>query len=132
MTPDTIQKLKDAFSIDATVEEACVYAKISKQTFYNWKEAHQDLFDELDALRLTPVLAMRQSAVTLGTASYSSAMDYLSRKRPEEFGNRSKVEHAGKIDMQGGYQTEAQKKVAIEYEQKLKEAITLEAKAKQP
>lgn len=123
MTPEVVKKLRDAFSIDATVEEACLYAGISKQTFYNWKEENGDLFDEMEALRLTPTLAMRQAAVKLGIQSYSTSMDYLTRKRPDEFGNRSKVEHAGTIVAAAVPMTEAVRKVAVEYEEKLRQAI---------
>ena len=123
MTPDTVQKLKDAFSIDATIEEACLYARISKQTFYNWKDDNADLFDEMEALRLTPTLAMRQAAVKLGTGSYSTSMDYLTRKRPDEFGNRIKTEHSGKIETDGVPLSPAARAVATEYEEKLRQAI---------
>jgi hypothetical protein len=34
-TADVVKKLEEAFSIDATVEEACFYANISRQTYYN-------------------------------------------------------------------------------------------------
>ena len=128
MTPDTLQKLKDAFSIDATVEEACHYAKISVPTFYNWKKENDDLFKEMEAFRLTPVLTMRKSAVEKGSDSYHTAMDYLSRKRPEEFGNRTKVEHAGKIETSMTPASEEQRKIASEYEERLRQSIVEKGK----
>src|SRR4051812_649926 len=33
-TEDTIQKLEEAFKIDATVREACAYAGIAESTYY--------------------------------------------------------------------------------------------------
>lgn len=41
----TVKKLEEAFLIGATVEEACFYADISKQTYYNWSKENPELFD---------------------------------------------------------------------------------------
>mgnify|MGYP001588212669 CR=1 FL=1 len=123
VTPEVVRKLEQAFSIDATITEACSYAGISRDTFYRWKDENPELYDKMESLRETPVLAMRQAAVQLGKATYTTSMDYLTRKRPDEFGNRSKVEHAGVVVTSPVPMTEAVRKVATEYEEKLRQAI---------
>jgi hypothetical protein len=39
------QKLIDHFKEGGSVEEFCLDNNISKQTFYNWCEVHEDFFD---------------------------------------------------------------------------------------
>jgi hypothetical protein len=34
-TDEVVKKLEESFAIDATVEEACFYANISRQSYYN-------------------------------------------------------------------------------------------------
>src|SRR3990167_7475227 len=88
LTEETIKKLEEAFAIDCSIEEACFYANISHQTYYNWIKADLKLAERFEALRQKPVLLARQTAVKKLTESYSNAMDYLSRKRKEEFSSR--------------------------------------------
>jgi hypothetical protein len=91
-TDEVVKKLEESFSIDATVEEACFYADISRQTYYNNVKDGSALFDRFKALRERPVLLARQTAVSKITESYGNAMDYLKRKRKSEFGDESRVE----------------------------------------
>ena len=89
LTPDAIQKLKQVFSFDASVEEICCYLEISIQTFYNWKKKNVKLFEELLLLRERPVLAIRQKVVEHAKESYNNGMDYLTRKKKIEFGGNA-------------------------------------------
>jgi predicted DNA-binding protein YlxM (UPF0122 family) len=91
-TDEVVKKLEESFSIDATVEEACFYADISRQSYYNNVKEGTALFDRFKALRERPVLLARQTAVSKITESYANAMDYLKRKRKTEFGDESRVE----------------------------------------
>src|SRR3990167_1785615 len=38
LTDATIQKLKESFALGSSIEEACFYAEIANQTYYNWIE----------------------------------------------------------------------------------------------
>jgi len=86
---NAIQKLKQVFSFDASVEEVCCYLEISIQTFYNWKKKNPKLFEELSLLRERPVLAIRQKVVEHAKGSYNNGMDYLTRKKKVEFGGNA-------------------------------------------
>lgn len=123
MTPERIQKLEAAFIIDATVAEACFYAGISESTYYNWMERNPDLLERLTALRNTPVLKARESVVaSLGDPAH--AFRYLERKRPDEFGSRSKLELSGEVKTDSPERdSPAVKAVVAEFEGKLKQAI---------
>lgn len=86
MTEEKVKKLEEVFAIDGTVQEACFYADISKQTYYNWLEKRPELVDRFEALRERPVLKARQTVVkSLDDPEY--AFKYLEKKRKNEFGN---------------------------------------------
>lgn len=125
---EIIHKLEEAFSIDASIGEACFYAGIAVQTYYNWIKNDPKLLERLNELRNKPVLLARQRIVKGVNESYSNAMDYLSRKRPQEFGNKQKLEVEAKVLTMDVTQNEAAQKLADEYEEKLKEAIAQERK----
>ena len=92
LTPETVNKLKEAFAIDASVEEACFYAEITRQTYYNWVDENPVLKEEFDRLREKPVLKARQTIVkNLENPEY--ALKYLERKRKSEWALR--YEHTG-------------------------------------
>ena len=60
---EKVKKLEEAFALDCTVEEACFYADISKQTYYDWIDKRQELADRFKALRNRPVLMARQEVI---------------------------------------------------------------------
>jgi hypothetical protein len=88
----TIQKLEAAFALDATVDEACYYADISRTSYYEWIKAHPELFDKFERLRNKPVLAARQSVVKGIAKDPNLALKYLERKRNKEFNTKQIVE----------------------------------------
>ena len=51
MTPMVRKKMEEATALDATVEEVCFYAGISKDTYYKWIKKDKKLSDDLTALR---------------------------------------------------------------------------------
>jgi len=93
----TVKKLEEVFAIDGSVEEACYYANITRQTYYNWIKDNPKLKEEFDRLRNRPVLKARQE-VMKGLNCYSNAMDYLKRKKIKEFGDRLVVDNNIKIN----------------------------------
>jgi len=89
-TPETVNKLEQAFAIDASIEEACFYAGITKQCFYLWKKKHIKLFDSFEALRNKPILAARLTIVN-NIDTLAGAQWYIERKRKKEFSLRSEL-----------------------------------------
>lgn len=90
LTPEVVQKLEDVFSLDGTVEEACFYANVSRQTYYNWIDEFPELVERFDTLRQKPYLKARQTIVqSLGKES--GAQWYLERKKKKEFAQRTEV-----------------------------------------
>jgi len=91
----TVKKLEEVFAIDGSVEEACYYANISRQTYYDWIKRDPKLKVKFDRLRNRPVLKARKEVVK-GLNCYSNAMDYLKRKKKLEFGDNIDVSTLGK------------------------------------
>ena len=90
-TPEVLEKLRQAFAIDATIDEACFYAGIDQSTYHIWKKKEPKQFEQLEALRNTPILAARQTIATGIKSDPQLALKYLERKRKAEFSTRAEV-----------------------------------------
>lgn len=90
LTKTVVKKLEEAFVLGASIEEACFYADITKQTYYNWKDENEELFDRFMALRLSPVLKARKALVEGLENNPNLALRYLERKRRDEFSKYAK------------------------------------------
>lgn len=97
MTPDTLAKLEMAFSIDATVGEACSSANISPDAFYDYLKKNPKFSDRIADLREQPVLKARNTVVAKLGESYANSMDYLKRKKRLEFGDNIDHRIAGNL-----------------------------------
>lgn len=88
----TVKKLGEAFAMDCTVTEVCLFAGISRQTYYTWIKDDPELSDRFEQLRDYPVLKARKTVVD-SLDQPENAHWYLSRKRRGEFATRE--EHTG-------------------------------------
>lgn len=95
-TKEVQGKLEYAFSIGATIREACLYADISVQTFYNWQEKMPKVFEHFEDLRETPIFIARESVVKGIKRDPKLALDFLGRKAKKEFGNNVDITTDGK------------------------------------
>lgn len=91
ITEGVIAKLENVFAIDGSVEEACSYAEISRDAFYDYLKKNKEFSDKIEQLRQKPILKARQTAVQKLGESYQNAMDYLKRKRKREFGDTTDI-----------------------------------------
>lgn len=95
LTPETVTKLEEVFALDGTVEEACFYAEISRNAYYEWIKANPALNDRFEALRQRPFLKARQTIVK-ALDNPHDAQWYLTRKKRKEFGENVDVTSGGK------------------------------------
>lgn len=87
VTPEVISKLEKAFAMGSSVTEACFYADISRQVFYQYLNSHPDFKDRVKRLQSNPVLRARNVIMTaLSDGDVGIARWYLERKRRVEFG----------------------------------------------
>jgi predicted DNA-binding protein YlxM (UPF0122 family) len=93
LTDENIVKLRELAELDASIAEMAYYCNVTKQTIFNWFERNPDLFDEIERLREKPILTIRRTVIEKANESYSNAVDYLKRKRKDEFGDSSTTKH---------------------------------------
>jgi len=93
----TIQKLEQAFSLDCSIPEACLYAWICKQSYYNLLKARPELVDRFEALRNRPVLIARETVVKACQRNPEIALKYLERKRRNEFSTKTEVDNRTEV-----------------------------------
>lgn len=91
MTPEVIAKLEEAFAWGCTDREACLWAEIAEPTLYLYQEKHPEFIDRKNSLKETPILLARKSVVTRLKQDSRLSMDYLSRKKKDEFSQRSEI-----------------------------------------
>jgi len=97
MTQATVQKLEYAFVYDSTVEEACLYAGISRNTYYNFCKQYPEFLDRIKALRHAATFVIRKRVVIAATQDANIGLKYLERKLPLEFGLRGYIYHSGSL-----------------------------------
>lgn len=94
MTPETIAKLEQAWSIGCSDLEACVFADIGKTTLYNYQNTHPEFVERKEILKERLVLKARTViADALNNKDENTAKWYLERKKRQEFSTR--IENTG-------------------------------------
>jgi hypothetical protein len=91
MTEKVIAKLEEAFAWGCSDVEACLWANIAPATLYNYQEKNPQFLERKNHLKETPIMLARKSVITQMKSDGKLAMDYLARKKKEEFASRSEV-----------------------------------------
>jgi len=90
MTPETIDKLRQAFMMGCSDREACVYANIANQTLYNYQLGNPEFLEQKMTFKAYPLIKARKTIFdNLGDTK--TAQWYLERKCRKEFGLRAVV-----------------------------------------
>lgn len=95
LTPEAIKKLEEVFAIDGSIAEACFYADISQQTYFNFVKRFPRYVERFNALRERPYLKARQTIVK-ALDDPNHAFRYMERKKKKEFGNTVDLTTNGK------------------------------------
>lgn len=90
MTPEVLIKLEGAFAIDANATEACLFAGISQETFYNYLEKHPEFRERMEQLKVRPILKARKAIVD-DLGNVDTARWFVEKKLPKEFGSSTNV-----------------------------------------
>lgn len=96
ITEKVLSKLEQGFSYDYTDEEACFYAGISPEALYAYQLKNPEFTKRKFMLKSMPVLAAKQTVAKQARKSYGNSIDYLKRKRKNEFGDALDLTSAGK------------------------------------
>lgn len=96
MTDIVVKKLEEAFAMGCDVSEACLFADISRKTYYEWINKNEELGNRFEALRENPFLIARKSVVTGLEKDHNLAYKYIREKKAHEFngseGTDNKIE----------------------------------------
>jgi hypothetical protein len=85
-SPEIVAKLESAFGVGASVSEACFFADINRNTYYEWIRENPDLGDRFERLKQQPVLLARNTVVAAIKNNPELAFKFLRSKRSKEFG----------------------------------------------
>ena len=89
MTPETVKKLEEAFSLGCSDVEACLFADITKQTLYNYQDKNPEFVDRKAMLKENPVLLARTTVVRDLKNDSDLALKFLERKCKNEFSTKT-------------------------------------------
>lgn len=82
-----VSLLKAAFANAFTVDQACAYAEISKETYYNWLEKRPELVDQMERARHQVGFKAKQVVVgAVNKGDVETAKWWLKNKHSDEFG----------------------------------------------
>ena len=89
-TPEVDSKLQSAFANAFTVDEACDYAGISKETYYNWTEQIVGFLDRMDRAKRTPGMKSKKNVVNaINDGDLETSKWWLKNKHSAEFGGNN-------------------------------------------
>lgn len=92
VTPETLAKLEQAFSLGCSDLEACIHADIAKSTLYDYQGRHPEFAERKEMLKQKLVLKARTVvANALEKEDENTAKWYLERKARDEFAAKQEV-----------------------------------------
>ena len=92
MTDETVKKLKEGFSQGFSVDNACIWADISKQTFYDYCKKNPNFLDYCRSLQKKPLIkSILVINKALNDGDVSTAKWYAERKAKDEFSLRQEL-----------------------------------------
>lgn len=95
----TVKTIEEALALDCSIEEVCLMANISRQTYYNWINSFPELKERFDILRATPFLKARKT-INDSLANPQYAFEYMKRKKKGEFSERQELSGVDGKDLQ--------------------------------
>jgi len=91
MTEQVIAKLEEAFAWGCSDVEACLWANVATDTLYLYQRKNPAFIKRKAELKERPILLARKSVVSSLPKDPKLAMDFLSRRKKEEFSQRSEL-----------------------------------------
>jgi len=96
--PEVVKLITDALSLGTTVADACEYANINPDTYYEWLKRHPDFSDAVKrafaAATVSLVGRIRREA---DEGAWQAAAWLLERRLPDRYGRRV-IQHEGSAD----------------------------------
>lgn len=90
---ELVSKLEYAFALGCSVTEACLYAGISRETYYKWCKEDLTLSDRMEELKETPILIARDTVIKGIRNDPDLALKFLERRKKDEFSTKQEHDH---------------------------------------
>ena len=106
VTSDVVKKLEDGFLLGLNVVECCLYANITKATFYNYANENEGFLDRMKQLQENiKMRAKLNLANDIKQGDVDTSKWYLEKKKKKEFSVRSEHEVTGEVTQNINYNT---------------------------
>lgn len=94
LTNDVVKKLEEAFKYDFTIDEACYYAGISRESYYNYCEKDKTFLTKMDAAKAFVAMAAKKNVARAITDenSIENSWKYLQKRQPDLYSEKQKIE----------------------------------------
>lgn len=90
MTPETINKLKEGFAQGFSVRNACIWADISQDTYFNYCKKNSRFSEQCKTLQQKPLIkSILVINKALNDGDVNTAKWYAERKAKDEFSTRT-------------------------------------------
>ena len=121
ITPETLNKLEEAFMHLFNDEEACLYANIGTTTLYSYQKQNPLFTERKCTLRLTPNLHAKRELVSKIQNNLDQARWWAKNNKTmqEDFGEMQEVKYSRTIAQKPEFENEVDK-LTYEYNEKLR------------
>lgn len=124
MTPETIQKLEQAFLIGATDREACLVADIGMATLYEYCQDNPSFSDRKEYLKDMPKYKARLNVSdAINKGDKNTSQWYLERKVKDEFSQRTETTGKDGKDLAVVINNPEAVEIAKRYEDEIKKGL---------
>lgn len=98
MTDSTLAKLKEGFAQGFSVRNACIWADISQDTYFDYCKKHPSFSDQCKTLQQKPLIkSILVINKALNEGDVSTAKWYAERKAKDEFSLKTETELSGEV-----------------------------------
>lgn len=101
MTNETLLKLKEAYLMSCSDEEACYFANIATSTLYRYQEMFPRFLDVKNRWKEAPTTKARAKivkAIEKDDDNTTDAWKWIQAKKRSEFGQHQSISVSGQID----------------------------------
>ena len=91
-TPEIVNRLTEGLLMGLTIDQACIYAGIHRDTYYDWCNRIKGFKEKMERAALNPFLKAKQTIFN-NLNNTEVATWYLERKASKEFTTRTELEY---------------------------------------